>query len=140
MLLLWQFTPPEPGNRLLEHNGSKVMTTYHVASKFIGKYTGSKGGFLVLNSDGTGTYRYDYNQLSKGCPGIDIEITWGFIVDDKGAIVRFERPYGYSYPVIYNCTGDNAFRGCTARTMVDYLLEYNDGTLTVSSSSDWRKK
>ena len=124
---------------MLEHNGSKVLTTYDFDDRFFGKYTGSKGGFLILKEDGTGIYRYDYEQLSKGCPGTDIAFTWGFILDEKGEVVRFERPYGFSYPVIYNCTGENAFRGCTVRTMVDYIMEYNDGTLSISSSSDWKK-
>ncbi|MCK5705059.1 MAG: hypothetical protein KAI29_28100, partial [Cyclobacteriaceae bacterium] len=56
-----------------------------------------------------------------------------------GEIVKFKRTYGYSYPIIYNCSGENAFQGCSKRTMVDYVLEYDDGTITISSSDDWIK-
>ena len=123
--------------RQLEYNGSKVMTTYNIDTKFIGKYVGSKKGFLLLNSDGTGVYQYDYPGLSPDCPGKEITFNWGFIIDNNHEIVKFERPYGFSYPIIYNCTGENAFQGCTKRSMIDYVLEYDDGTITISSSDDW---
>lgn len=126
-------------NRKLEFEGATVNTTFKIHEKFIGKYQGSKKGFLQLNADGSGIYNYDYAVLSKSCNGELIELSWGFVVDDNNAIVRFERPYGYSYPIIYNCTGDNGFQGCTRRFMVDYILEYKDGTITISSSDDWKK-
>lgn len=125
--------------RQLEFNGSKVNTTFDIDAKFYGKYQGSKQGFLQLNSDGSGQYNYDYSGLSKSCSSEVIEFDWGFVVDENNEIVRFERPYGYSYPIIYNCSGDNAFQGCTKRTMVDYILVYDNGTITVSSSDDWKK-
>ena len=60
-------------------------------------------------------------------------------IDENGEIVKFKRTYGYSYPIIYNCSGENAFQGCSKRSMVDYVLEYDDGTITISSSDDWIK-
>ena len=48
------------GIRYLEVEGASVKTTFNVDAKFIGKYQGAKQGYLVLNEDGTGQYRYDY--------------------------------------------------------------------------------
>jgi hypothetical protein len=138
LLLSLQINPSEK-IRHLKYNGSTVKTTFEIDNKFLGKYQGHKSGFLQLNSDGSGVYKYDFPRLSTACPGEDIDINWGFIVEDNGEIVRFKRDYGYSYPIIYNCSGENTFQGCTKQTMIDYLLEYDDGTLTISSSDDWEK-
>ncbi len=138
LFIIQQILPGEK-IRKLEHNGSKVTTTYSIDDKFLGNYQGNKKGFLQLNSDGSGVYQYDYHGLSTNCSGENITFIWGFIVDEHGDIVKFKRPYGYSYPIIYNCTGENAFQGCTKRSMIDYLLEYDDGTITVSSSDNWGK-
>lgn len=133
------FSKSNQMTRLLEYNGSKVKTTFDIDEKFIGKYIGKKSGFLELKIGGIGVYQYDYPGITEGCSGEHIEFTWGFIVDENDEIVKFERPYGFSYPIIYNCTGDNAFQGCTKRSMVDYILEYKDGSITISSSDDWEK-
>lgn len=133
------FSNPNEKTRQLEHNGSKVLTTFEIESKFLGRYKGSKMGFLQLDNDGNGIYRYDYSGLSPDCPGERIEFKWGFIVDESGEVVKLERSYGYSYPIIYQCSGENAFQGCTKRSMVDFILVYDDGTITISSSSDWIK-
>ena len=125
--------------RQLDHNGSKVKTTFAIDEKFIGRYEGSKSGFLELDENGNGVYRYDYSGLGVECPGQEITFKWGFILDDSNEVVRLERSYGYSYPIIYNCSGENAFQGCTKRSMVDFILVYEDGTITVSSSDDWVK-
>lgn len=139
-LLCYSFlSQPEEKTRQLEYNGSKVMTTFEIAPKFLGTYMGNKSGFLSLESDGEGVYQYDYPGMSPECPGKNIEFQWGFILDENGEVVRFKRTYGYSYPIIYNCSGENAFQGCTKRAMVDYILEYDDGTITISSSDDWVK-
>lgn len=138
VLLSLQINPGE-NIRQLEHNGSKVKTTFAIDKKFFGTYQGHKKGFLQLNADGSGVYKYDFPKLSTACSGEDIAINWGFIVEDNGEIVRFKRKYGYSYPIVYNCSGENTFQGCTKRTMIDYLLEYDDGTITISSSDDWKK-
>lgn len=126
-------------DRKLEYGGAEVLTTFQIDKKFIGRYSGSKSGFLVLGEDGTGTYRYDHKGLTQKCSGDEIEFKWGFILDENKEVVRFEREYGYSYPIIYNCSGENAFQGCTKRSMLDYLLVYKDGTITISSSDDWVK-
>lgn len=125
--------------RTLLFNGSEVRTTYKVDATFYGLYKGSKPGNLELRADGTGTYRYDYSALMKGCESNMIDFEWGFLLDDNGEVVRFERPYGYSYPVLYCCTGKNTFRNCTMPTMIDYILVYKTGIITVSSSDDWKK-
>ena len=130
---------PSESTRLLEFNGSMVKTTFTIDKKFLGRYNGSKNGFLQLNDDGSGIYQYDYPKLSSDCPGEDITFRWGFIVDENGEVLKFERSYGFSYPIIYNCSGENAFQGCTTRFMVDYILAYDDGTITISSSDDWEK-
>jgi len=138
-MFIWFLTETGTNTRQLEYNGSKVMTTFEIEDRFYGKYTGRKSGFLQLNSDGSGIYRYDYPEMSPDCHGGKIEFIWGLIIDENHEIVRFKRSYGYSYPIIYNCTGKNAFQGCTRRAMVDYVLEYDDGTITISSSDDWEK-
>jgi hypothetical protein len=141
VFILFQFfSESNEKNRQLEHNGSIVMTTFEIDGKFLGKYKGSKLGFLQLDNDGNGVYRYDYSGLSPDCPGEQIEFKWGFLLDESGDVVKLERSYGYSYPIIYNCSGENAFQGCTKRTMVDFILVYDDGTITISSSDDWVKE
>ena len=125
--------------RELEYNGTLIQTTYDIEHKFIGKYIGAKNGYLELDKDGNGIYRYDYAGLSRDCPGDQIELKWGFILDDSGEVLKLKKPYGFSYPIIYNCSGENAFQGCTKRSMIDFILVYEDGTITVSSSDDWVK-
>jgi hypothetical protein len=139
ILLVYLQINPSESTRLLEYNGSMVKTTFTIDKKFLGRYHGSKKGFLQLNDDGSGIYQYDYPKLSSDCSSDDITFRWGFIVDENGEVLKFERSYGFSYPIIYNCSGENAFQGCTTRFMVDYILEYDDGTITISSSDDWEK-
>lgn len=125
--------------RIMTLNGTEVKTTYQVESMFYGLYRGNKQGSLELLPDGTGTYRYDYSALMRSCESAVIAIDWGFLLDESGQVVRFERPYGYSYPIIYNCTGANSFRNCTMTSMIDYIMVYKSGTINVSSSDDWKK-
>lgn len=139
ILLTFLQTIPSETTRILKYNGSNVKTTFTIDPKFVGRYQGSKVGFLQLNDDGSGIYQYDYKKLSGDCSEEDITFHWGFIVDENEEVVKFEREYGYSYPIIYNCLGENTFQGCTKRFMLDYILEYNDGTITISSSDDWEK-
>lgn len=141
MMHIWLLPLQESGFRMLEYHGQDVTTTFRVDGRFLGKYQGTKTGYLVLRDDGTGSYMYDYHMKTSGnsCPEAPIQILWGFLVDEKGAIVRFERPYGYSYPIIYVSTGTPSFQSCTREAMLDYVLEYRDGSLGVSSSDDWRK-
>ena len=127
--------------RLLLHNQKEIKTTFDVDQKFFGQYKGRKSGFLQLNSDGTGAYKYDYQAfLPDNCEAGEIAFNWGFILDDSGNLLRFERSYGYSYPILFSCSGSNSFQGCTKTSMVDYILVYKDGTMTVSSSDDWKKQ
>ncbi len=126
--------------RQLDYNGTRINTTYDIDEVFYGRYEGRKAGYLQLNKDGSGTYKYDYSGLSKSCQGELIEFNWGFVLDENNEIIKAERPYGYSYPIVYNCSGDNSFRNCTEKIMVDYILVYKDGTITVSSSDDWKKQ
>jgi len=135
--LQYSYSPDK--NRHLEHNGSRVMTTFEIDQKFIGIYKGDKQGYLQLDNNGSGVYRYDYAGLSQNCSGEQITFKWGFILDEEGKVLKLKKPYGYSYPIIYNCSGENAFQGCTKRSMVDFILVYDDGTITVSSSDNWVK-
>src|SRR5690606_26505131 len=111
---------------------------FKVDEKFYGLYKGRKSGYLKLNKDGTGSYMYDYQAfLPENCAEGAISFNWGFVLDEKLEIVKFERSYGYSYPIIYSCSGANSFQGCRTTSMVDYLLVYKNGNITVSSSDDW---
>lgn len=145
IFLCWGFlsftvNDEKEGVRYLEYEGTPVKTTYKVDHKFVGKYKGAKQGFLVLKADGTGQYRYDYfGFAADNCKDGPIDIKWGLLLDDNNEIVKFKRDYGYSYPIIYFSTSENFFQGCTKIAMVDYLLVYNNGTITVSSSDDWVK-
>jgi hypothetical protein len=130
----------DPFARLFTIEGKEVRTTYKSDDRFYGKYSGSKGGYLLLNSDGTGEYLDDYFAFAlAGCPVGPVIFRWGFILDEKDQVVRFERDYGYSIPVIYESTGEKSFQGCRKKVFVDYLLIRVDGTIEVSSSDDWKK-
>lgn len=119
---------------------SEVKTTFAVEEKFIGTYQGRKSGFLRLYKNGTGEYLHDIYFPNKTCKRDTIQIEWGFIIDEDDNIAKFERSYGYSYPIIYKAVGDVSFQNCTREIMIDYILEYNvDEFLTVSSSDDWKK-
>jgi len=139
LMTLLGFLQNPSRERVLHIDGAEVRTTYDIGNEFYGIYKGRKAGYLELRSDGTGIYRYDYSALMKNCDGTTINIEWGFLLDESGQVVRFERPYGYSYPIIYNCTGVNSFRNCTMTSMIDYIMVYNTGTINVSSSDDWKK-
>jgi len=122
-------------------NDQEVVVTHHVDSKFIGKYSGSKSGYLKLNPDGSGFYLNDESGMrKKDCPAGGIDFEWGFIVNKEGELVKFDRPYGFSYPVVYKATGDIQFQGCTKPFLVDYILVKKNGVIAISSSSDWVKE
>lgn len=136
-----QILPDSAVIRPLKHNRQAINTIFRVDDKFYGKYEGRKSGYLVLNQDGTGAYRYDnYLFLPENCEEEEIPFLWGFLIDENGDIVKFERDYGMSYPILYSCSGENSFQGCTKTSMIDYLLVYSNGTITVSSSDDWEKE
>jgi hypothetical protein len=131
--------PAGPEIREFELNGRMVRVTHEVDPIFYGKYQGEKEGYLLLRKDGTGEYLYDIQYPAKECEAGIINFEWGFLLDDNNQVVWFERSYGYSYPVILNCTGKNCFQGCRVDYMVDYILDKNEGKLEISSSDDWEK-
>jgi hypothetical protein len=129
----------EPDIKFFDINGKMVKVTHRVDSFFYGRYEGAKGGYLLLNKDGSGEYLYDIMIPSINCePGV-IPFNWGFILDENNRIVHFERDYGFSYPVIFFCTEEKCFQGCRINFMIDYILEKGNGVLEVSSSDDWVK-
>jgi len=127
--------------RTFEYNGKQVKTTYAVDGKFLGTYSGAKTGYLTLNEDGTGAYNYDvFGFAPSGCKKDVIQIEWGFLVDENNEVVSFEREYGKSYPVLFKSLGDTQFQGCRTPVMLDFIMEYENGQLGVSSSDDWIKE
>lgn len=132
---------PEEKIREMVVEGNSVRTTFSPGSRFIGRYTGKKSGYLLLNADGTGEYCYDVFGIAPShCkPGV-ILFEWGFLVDQENKLIRNKRDYGYSYPVLFISTSQISFQGCSKRVFVDYILEYSNGDLHVSSSDDWVKE
>ena len=120
--------------------GEKVRVTYQADEMFLGLYQGAKKGYLSLKKDGTGEYKYDIFGIAKsGCKEDVIRFEWGFPLDKNNKKVMFKKPYGYSYPIIFRCTGDVCFQGCSKQYIIDFILDKNDGKLHVSSSDDWEK-
>ncbi len=140
IFLLLTVAQQESKERIFEYNGSKVLTTYDVGEKFIGTYKGAKSGYLVLNQDGTGSYQYDVFAFAlEGCRNELIRLEWGFMIDDQKEVVRFEREYGFSYPILMRALSPEAsFQGCRKQIMLDFIIE-SEGKLNVSSSDDWAK-
>jgi hypothetical protein len=134
------FSPANDKNRTFTYQGKEVATTYAVESKFLGTYTGRRNGFLLLNSNGTGEFRYDiFGPGLAGCKSETIQMEWGFMVEKNGSLVKFKREYGYSYPILYKSVSPTSFKGCREEVMLDFIMEYPDKTLAVSSSDDWKK-
>lgn len=126
-------------NRVISYQGDSYNTTFDVPARFIGRYSGAKTGYLLLNSDGTGEYKYDiFGYAPPSCKKQTIPIEWGFILNEEGEPSRKKREYGYSYSVLFRSTGQTSFQGCRSEVMLDYILEKPDG-IHVSSSDDWRK-
>ncbi|MEM1407075.1 MAG: hypothetical protein AAGG59_09895 [Bacteroidota bacterium] len=127
--------------RNILYNGKEVRTTFNTANKFYGVYSGKKKGYLKLNKDGTGEYKYDvFGFAPADCKAEAIAIEWGFIVNESDEIVSFKREYGQSYPVLLKSTSTAKFQGCRREVILDFIMEYSDGSLGVSSSDDWKKK
>lgn len=140
LLLLSIWNPSGEKDRIIIYEGQEVNTTFDVPTKFLGSYKGNKSGYLLLNEDGTGLYKYDiFGFAPKSCKNQPIQFEWGFLLEKKGGIVKFEREYGYSYPILLNSTGETNFQGCREKVLLDFLLEYKDGSLGVSSSDNWEK-
>ncbi|MEM6525693.1 MAG: hypothetical protein AAF693_17980 [Bacteroidota bacterium] len=132
-------TPNDIRNIL--YNGKEVRTTYRTNDKFYGHYTGLKEGYLKLNDDGTGEYRYDvFGFAPDHCLPETIHIEWGFLLNESDQIVSFKREYGLSYPILFKSVSATKFQGCRKEVILDFIMEYKDGTLGVSSSDDWKKQ
>jgi hypothetical protein len=140
-LLLVVLAKPVENNRTFIVEDQPVNTTIAVEDKFIGTYKGRKSGFLRLNADGTGEYLYDVFLANNECRKDTIAIEWGFLIDENDEIIKFERAYGFSYPILYRSISETSFQSCSRKIMLDYILEYNvEEYLTVSSSDDWIKE
>lgn len=127
--------------RIIEYNGKAVNTTFDVPQNFFGTYKGKKKGFLLLREDGTGQYNYDiFGFAPADCSKGVIEVEWGFLLDENGSIVSFPREYGKSYPILMKSTGASSFQGCRKEVLLDFIMDYENGILGVSSSDDWIKE
>lgn len=139
ILFLLLFPNQHAKERIMVYNGEEYKTTIEVENRFLGTYKGRKTGYLQLNEDGTGTYKYDiFGPAPSTCKREPITFKWGFLLDESGKIVKRKRNYGYSYPVILESTSEASFQGCHTPVMMDYILD-RGGTLHVSSSDDWKK-
>jgi len=125
--------------RIIVYRGDDYKTTINVEARFIGTYKGKKTGFLELQKDGTGTYKYDiFGYAPSTCKRQAITIEWGFLLDSLNQQVKKKRDYGYSYPILLKSTSETSFQGCRMPVMMDYILD-KKGVLNVSSSDDWKK-
>ncbi|MCB0495819.1 MAG: hypothetical protein KDC79_06765 [Cyclobacteriaceae bacterium] len=131
--------PQNSGERIIVYNGEEYKTTIDVEPRFLGTYKGRKTGYLELNDDGTGIYKYDiFGPAPATCKRGSITFKWGFVLDENGEIVKRKRNYGFSYPVLLESTSETSFQGCHTPVMMDYILDRGE-TLNVSSSDDWQK-
>ena len=134
------FGQPKETPKIINYNGSDVATTINVDTKFTGRYEGRKSGYLVLNPDGTGEYKYDFFGFAPSdCHAGPIKLEWGFIKESPDSIVKLDKEYGNSYPILLKATGPTKFQGCTKEVMLDFIMEYKNGNLSISSSDDWGK-
>lgn len=132
-------SPQNPKERIIMYKGEAYQTTIDVEVKFLGTYKGRKTGYLLLNADGTGTYKYDiFGPAPSTCKRGPITFNWGFLLDENGKVIKRKRNYGYSYPILLESTSSTSFQGCNTPVMMDYILDRN-GTLHISSSDDWKK-
>ena len=126
-------------DRIITYRGEEYNTTTTVNERFIGTYKGRKSGYLKLNKDGTGTYKYDmFGMALASCKRIPIRFEWGFLIDSTNQVVKRKRDYGYSYPILLKSTSETCFQGCRTPVMMDFILD-KKGVLNVSSSDDWKK-
>lgn len=137
--LLSYLYQPDNKERVIYYQGTAVNTTFEIPGEFLGLYTGQKAGYLKLNEDGTGDYKYDiFGMAPPSCERKSIELIWGFILDEKGEVIKNKRDYGYSYPILLKSTSSTSFQGCRKEVMKDFILK-RGSTLHVSSSDDWEK-
>lgn len=125
--------------RVIQYRGDNYTTTFDVPLQFIGEYSGRKSGFLKLNADGTGVYKYDvFGIAPTSCERTEITFEWGMLTDKNGDLIKKKRDYGHSYPVLLKSTSSTSFQGCQTQVMMDYIMEKNN-QLHISSSDDWKK-
>ena len=125
--------------RTIVYGETEYQTTFSVPAEFIGTYEGRKAGFLKLNADGTGEYKYDiFGYAPVSCERKPITFIWGFILDKDGNMAKNKRDYGFSYPILLQSTGSNSFQGCRTEVLKEFILN-RGSTLHVSSSDDWQK-
>jgi len=125
--------------RTIVYGETEYKTTFAVPAEFIGTYEGRKTGFLKLNADGTGEYKYDiFGYAPASCERKPITFIWGFILDKDGKLTKNKRDYGFSYPILLESTGPNSFQGCRTEVLKEFILNRGN-TLHVSSSDDWQK-
>lgn len=139
LYLLLILIPQNSKERIIVYNGEEYKTTIDVGTRFLGTYKGRKTGYLQLNVDGTGIYKYDiFGPAPASCKREPITFKWGFVLDEHGKIVSRKRNYGSSYPILLESTSETSFQGCHTPVMMDYILDRGE-TLNVSSSDDWAK-
>lgn len=130
----------QSATKIFNIENNEITVTYEVEDMFYGLYQGEKTGYLLLRRDGTGEYKYDiFGVSSTGCKEGVIPFEWGFPLDKNNNKVKFKKLYGYSYPVIFKCSGDLCFQGCSKIYLLDFILDKGDGKLHISSSDDWKK-
>lgn len=139
LFLLLIFLPQNSKDRIIVYNGENYQTTFDVEARFLGTYKGRKTGYLQLNADGTGIYKYDiFGPAPSSCKRGPITFKWGFVLDSNRKIIKRKRNYGFSYPILLEATSETSFQGCHTPVMMDYILDRGE-TLNVSSSDDWKK-
>lgn len=127
--------------RIFNIDNEEITVTHEVEDMFYGLYQGDKTGYLLLKKDGTGEYKYDiFGVTSSHCMEGIIQFEWGIPLNKENKTVKFKKSYGYSYPVIFKCSGEICFQGCSKVYLLDFILDKGDGKLHVSSSDDWEKK
>lgn len=140
VLMLFWVIPTDQKIRYITYRHKDVKTTFDVPDHFIGEYKGKKSGYLLMNRDGTGIYNYEiFGFAPSTCKKQPITVQWGLMLDENDQILKFEREYGYSYPILLKSTGATSFKGCREEVLLDFIMEYKDGTLGISSSDDWKK-
>jgi hypothetical protein len=129
----------EEKERIISYQDISYNTPFGVDNKFIGTYEGRKAGYLKLNADGTGVYKYDiFGYAPASCERKPIIFIWGFILDKEGKMMAKKRDYGNSYPILLESTGSNSFQGCRTAVLKEFILDMGK-SLHVSSSDDWKK-
>ncbi len=139
IFILHQLPEIKDKERTIIYSNTEYTTTYGVDKIFMGVYSGRKSGFLKLNEDGTGEYKYDvFGFAPTDCKRSPIKFIWGFVVGEDHLPIKNKRHYGSSYKILLQSTGSNSFQGCRTVVLKDFILDRGN-SLHVSSSDDWKK-